>query len=142
MMDPRLDHCAGNDQAGACDHDLDALIEHLAGDVYCPLCGERYLREGIQAAQRVDALHAGGTPYESRWTLSMQCHRCGTGSVITAHVAAARYGMTVTGMRVGGELTPMEARLFATAPAVTTDDVLDLHVFLKHFQGDFSGLSR
>jgi hypothetical protein len=41
---------------------------------------------------------------------------------------------------VNSEVSPVERRRFATLPPISFDDVLDMHEFLKHFNGDFRTL--
>lgn len=108
------------------EHEIRELIEHLAGDVHCPLCGECYAREGIRVAHQ----------QETRWMLSIQCQCCGSGSRITAALPRdLQYSRSA-----GSELTLAEWRLFARAQRLSMDDVLDMREFLQEFQGDFSGL--
>ncbi len=90
----------------------DQLAEQLAGDLLCPLCGTPYLEEGIHVLR-----HQG-----NRWTLSVQCYCCGSGSLITAHV------------QVSPDLNPGELIVFAQMPPLSEDDVLDIHNALQHDQ--------
>jgi hypothetical protein len=107
------------------ERDFRELIEHLAGDAHCPLCGARYSREAICITREA------GT----RWRLSVQCHCCGTASQITATMPPPEQAFEVP-----MELTPAEAFLFAQTQPLSEDDVLDVHIFLKHFLGDFTTL--
>jgi hypothetical protein len=129
MMDQRPN--SSTEQA-----DLRELIEYFAGDMYCPLCGQPYPYEGIRVARDQDT-NISASQHERRYTLSMQCDCCGTGSSITAAVPRRDH---LHGEQSAPELTPLEVLRFAVTPPVTVDDVLDIHVFLKHFRGDFSGL--
>jgi hypothetical protein len=106
--------------------ETEELIEHLAGDGHCPLCGAAYGAEGIRVVRE----------YESRWILSVHCHCCGTGSMITAAVPSPFYSTCQSKT----ELMPEELLSFANVRPVNTDDVLDMHVYLRQFQGDFSSL--
>src|SRR5438132_14229576 len=115
-MDQRLNSSANIEQ----------LIEHLTGDSHCPLCGAEYLQEGI-GVLRED---------ESRWILSVHCHCCGTGSMITAAVPSHFYSVCQSKT----ELMPEELLSFCNVRPVSTDHVLDMHVYLRQFQGDFSSL--
>lgn len=87
----------------------DQLAEQLAGDLLCPLCGTGYTDEGIRTVR-----HEG-----NRWTLSVQCYCCGTGSLITAHA------------HMSPELTPGELIIFAHLPPLTENDILDMHHALQ-----------
>ncbi len=87
----------------------DQLAEQLAGDLLCPLCGNAYVEEGIHVLR-----HQG-----NRWTLSVQCYCCGSGSLITAHA------------HVSPDLSPGELIVFAQMPPLSEDDVLDMHAALQ-----------
>jgi len=89
------------------------LAEQLAGDLLCPLCGSGYSSDGIHVVR-----HEG-----NRWTLSVQCFCCGTGSLITAHA------------HVSPELTPGELVIFAHLPPLNDNDVLDMHDALRQMTG-------
>lgn len=88
----------------------DQLAEQLAGDLLCPLCGIAYTADGIRMVR-----HTG-----NRWTLSVQCFCCGTGSLLTAHA------------HISPDLTPGELVIFAQMAPLSEDDVLDMHHALQH----------
>ena len=123
-MDQRLSANAGSE--------VERLLEHLAGDGHCPLCGAAYLPDGIRIIRG----------QESRWILSVQCHCCGTGSMITAAVpshffsSCSLLSLTLS----NSELTPEELQLLGNLEPVSADDVLDMHVYLCQFQGDLASL--
>lgn len=100
------------------------LIEHFAGDGCCPLCGQTYRRDDIQVVR--EQWRA------ARWILSMTCHCCGTASLIKARMPQQFYVQQHPHI----ELTSCEQRRFAGAARLTIDDVLDMHLYLKEFQGD------
>ena len=62
----------------------------------------------------------------------MSCHRCGTGSLITAQAPQQVY----VHQHPPAELTAREALQLADTTPLTSDDVLDMHIFLSQFQGD------
>jgi hypothetical protein len=104
---------------------LDELIEHLAGDGRCPLCGGAFTRDARICVVR-----------GRRLILSVQCYCCGTGSLISAPAPqhSGLYQPPHT------ELTPAESLHFAHTDPLSSDDVLDMHNFLRHFRGDLAGL--
>ncbi|MCL5273202.1 MAG: hypothetical protein M1434_00440 [Chloroflexi bacterium] len=118
-----------NRRPDACDDDdVRELVENLAGDGCCPLCGQSYRREDIRVVR--EYLRA------NRWILSMSCHCCGTGSLITAQAPQQVY----VRRRPPTELTARELRQLADTAPLTSDDVLDMHIFLSQFQGDLQHL--
>jgi hypothetical protein len=125
-MDQRFDL---HSQPGS-DERLKALIEHFAGDAHCPLCGEPYAREEIRVLRQ----------QEHRWTVSVQCLCCGSGSLITAMLPDSDHVEALRSQCCSHELTPGEARWFASVAPLTSQDVLDWRVYLQHFHGDFAGL--
>jgi hypothetical protein len=112
-LDPESEH----------DHEL---IELLAGDLHCPLCGSPYGRDEARLIRQRD----------SRITLAVQCHCCGTGSLITitsahdSHVPHTIYS----------ELTPAERRIFNSLPPVSGEDVRRVRELLRSHTGDLFDL--
>ncbi|WP_169239241.1 hypothetical protein [Candidatus Roseilinea sp. NK_OTU-006] len=104
--------------------DSDAqIIELLAGDLTCPLCGSPYEPSAIHLVrQRCE-----------RITLAVQCHRCGTGSLITApHVFRLASPPS--------ELTPIERAFFACLPPISDADVARLRRLLRAHTGGLRDL--
>ena len=98
------------------------VIELLAGDLLCPLCncaydaGEtRIIRELGQCV-----------------TVAVQCHCCGTGSLISLEMPATRVQPT--------ELTPVERAYFAYLPPFRESDVERIRNLLKAHRGDLRDL--
>jgi hypothetical protein len=75
---------------------------------------------------------------ERRWILSLHCLCCGTASLITAAVpnppAISRESA------IPSELTLAERHACAQRTPISDEDVLDVHVYLRGFQGDLSSL--
>ncbi len=104
--------------------DSDSLsIELLAGDLTCPLCGSSYEPSAIHfVRQRHDTI-----------TLAVQCHRCGTGSLITAQ-------RELRPAPVPSELTPIERAHFACLPPFSDADVARFRRLLRTHTGDLRDL--
>ncbi len=98
------------------DSRADELIQELIGDasgaLNCPLCDAPHEADGVQVVQQVG----------DRYTLSVQCFCCGTGSLMTVRAPLG---------------TDQTVESFAHFPPINTDDVLDWHRFLGHYHGDF-----
>lgn len=95
------------------------LIQELIGDtsgaLNCPLCDAPHEADGVKVLQ-----HLG-----DRYTLSVQCFCCGTGSLMTVCAPLD---------------TAQAPESFAHLPPLNTDDVLDWHRFLQHYRGDVQTL--
>lgn len=70
------------------------------------------------------------------WFLKVFCPSCHVYSLVAAIVREDRKPNAVT------DLTGDEAGKFAGVDAVTSDDLLDMHAFLKDFDGSFPRLFR
>ncbi len=106
--------------------DLDSdsqVIELLAGDLHCPLCGSRYEPTAIHLIRhRPDTI-----------MLAVQCHQCGTGSLITI-----RY--MPKSLPASSELTPIERAFFGCLPPLGDADVLRIRRLLQAHTGDLRDL--
>ena len=75
---------------------------------------------------------------ERRWTVAVACAHCHTRGIIT--VVADRDAPAETPQALPIGLSRAERERFARGPAVSIDDLLDLHAFLDDFDGDFARL--
>ncbi len=87
------------------------------GDLNCPLCGSAYEADQLHPIRKDS----------DRWTLSVQCFCCGTGSLITTPAFMA------------DEFTSDAHNQQPLLP-LTVDDVLEWHQLLQQFQGDWMRL--
>jgi hypothetical protein len=122
-----MEHVSGNQfDLDSVDGDLHAdddaqMIALLGGDLHCPLCDRRY----DSAETRVVRERAGLV------TLAVQCHRCGTGSLVAIErTPQAR----VT------ELTAVERAFFAYLPPLDAGDVRRMRAVLANHRGDLRDL--
>lgn len=110
------------------DLELDAesdhqVIELLAGDLHCPLCGAPYEPPAIHfVRQRPEVL-----------TLAVQCYRCGTGSLITVRRERPP-------APAASELTPLERAFFSSIPPLSHADVQRIRHLLQAHTGDLRDL--
>lgn len=105
-----------------CDSDHD-IIEALAGDLHCPLCGSTYDPAETQLVRE----HGGSL------TLAVQCHRCSTGSLI-------RCSFPSRSLPSSTELTPVERAFFAYLSPLNDADVRRIHQLLREHRGDLRDL--
>jgi hypothetical protein len=98
------------------------VITHLVGDLHCPLCNCHY----DPAETRMIREHA------QRLTLAVQCHCCGTGSLVT--VERESHQATTA------ELTPVERAFFAYLSPINGADVQRVHALLQAHRGDLRDL--
>ena len=102
----------------------DSFLKRLFSKVECGICGQKYDASNIKIVNHEDGL----------WVLSVYCNACGTQGLIAAVVQEGNIDEVLT------DLTEAELEQFVDAEAIVVDEVLDMHNFLKDFDGDFVGL--
>lgn len=106
------------------DNDKRRLVSQLVRQLRCMACNRLYDPEDFTLVHR----------WQEVWVLSTRCRHCDE----LCHV--------VIFMQLGTEpepvmdLTPGEAQIAADRPPITADDVLDMHLLLHEFDGDFEEL--
>ena len=100
------------------------LIRSLMTNIRCGVCGEHYEGENVRILGH----------YTDLWFLSVYCPGCHSQGLVAAVLNEGRQPELVI------DLTDEEYAKFSEMAAVDADDVLDLHDFLKEFDGDFSRL--
>lgn len=104
----------------------DRLIKRLFTSIKCSSCGQNYAVADIEVLG-----HKGDI-----WFLRAHCSSCHTQCLVAAVIREERVAEVVT------DLTEAELSKFADAAEVGPDDLLNVHNFLKDFNGDFSYLFR
>ena len=102
----------------------ESFLKRLFSRVECGVCGKKYDLSDIKILDHEDDL----------WFLSVSCSSCGTRGLIAAVVRDGGVAEVIN------DLTEAEHDLFAESEAVGLNDVLDMHVFLDGFGGDFESL--
>jgi len=102
----------------------EAFLKRLFSKVSCGICGQKYDVSNIKILDQEDGL----------WVLSVYCSSCGTQGLIAAVVHEGNITDVIT------DLTEAEYERFIGSEAVGVDDVLEMHNFLKGFDGDFASL--
>jgi len=102
----------------------EAFLKRLFSKVKCGICGQKYDVSNIKILDQEDGL----------WVLSVYCSSCGTQGLIAAVVQEGNITDVIT------DLTEAEYERFDGSEVVGVDDVLEMHSFLKEFDGDFTSL--
>ena len=99
----------------------ESLIKKLVASVKCSVCQQRYKAGNIDVLGHEDDL----------WFLRVSCPACNTQYLVAAIIREDRVTKVVT------DLTEAELDRFRNMDKLTPDDVLDMHNFLRDFDGDF-----
>ena len=102
----------------------EGLIKRLMASIKCSVCGQRYEVDNIDVLGHQEDL----------WFLSVLCPACHARCLVAAVIREDKVPEVTT------DLTQAELDRFRNVSKVTTDDVLDMHNFLKDFDGDLSQL--
>ena len=100
------------------------LIRRLIASIKCGSCGQHYEEDNIDVIDHCEEL----------WFLRVFCLSCHTKSLVAAIIREDNVPEVVT------DLTEAELARFRNVDVVGADDALDVHNFLKDFDGDFSRL--
>jgi hypothetical protein len=100
------------------------LIKKLLSNMKCTVCGRHYELANVNVLGH----------QENMWFLSVFCPACSSQGLVAAVIKEGKISEIVT------ELTEAERSKFANVPPIGADDLLDMHAFLKEFEGDFSSL--
>lgn len=100
------------------------FVKRLLSTLKCSICSRRYELTNINILGHRDDL----------WFLSVSCPSCHSQGLVAAVIKEGKVPEIVT------DLTKEEHAKFSQIDAVGSDDVLDMHNFLKKFEGDFSRL--
>ena len=89
--------------------------------VRCPVCGVKYrLSETLVLAEE-----------KTKSVLHLTCKKCGTAALI--FVSTGKFG--IASFRIITDLNRQEARKLFRGEAISTDQVIEVHQFLKNFKG-------
>ena len=102
----------------------DGLIKKVMASMKCGVCGQRYELDNISVLGHQEDL----------WFLRVFCSACRTQYLVAAVIKEGKAPEVVT------DLNEAELSRFKNAGGLAADEVLDMHNFLKDFDGDFSRL--
>lgn len=102
----------------------DGQIKRLVVSMKCGVCGERYEGRNVRVLGHRDDL----------WFLSVSCPACRSQGLVAAVVKEEELPVSIT------DLSKAEQAKFSGLAPVSDDELLEIHGFLKDFDGDFSRL--
>jgi hypothetical protein len=100
------------------------VVKRLMSTLKCGVCSQRYEAGNMRILGHRDDL----------WFLSVYCPGCHSQGLVAAVVKEGKAPELIT------DLTPEELKQFSREVCVGSDDLLDLHNFLRDFDGDFQRL--
>ncbi len=102
----------------------ESFIKRLMASIKCGVCRQRYEVDDVEVLGH----------QEDVWFLRAFCSACHTQCLVAAVIKEGKAPEVIT------DLTEAELDRFRNVGALTADEVLDMHNFLKGFGGDFSRL--
>lgn len=102
----------------------EGLIKKLIASMKCGVCGQEYEAGNINILGH----------YEDLWFLSALCPACHSRCLVAAVIKEGKVPEVTT------DLAEAELDYFKNADSLAADEVLDMHNFLKDFDGDFARL--
>lgn len=100
------------------------FVRQLIANIKCVACSQKYSESDFFIMGQRDDV----------WMLMVSCSHCKTQGMILAMIKEQEQIELIT------DLTPEELVKVENMPSISVDDVLDLHRFLKDFEGDFREL--
>jgi len=100
------------------------LIKRFMTSIKCSVCGQRYEVDNVRVLGHQEDL----------WFLSIFCSTCQAQCLVAAVIKEGKEPKVIT------DLTEAEREKFKKMGKLTADEILDMHLFLKGFDGDFSQL--
>lgn len=102
------------------------LIKHLIASIPCAICQHCYEPDDIHIVDHRDEI----------WVMAVKCSHCGSQGLVFAMIKEGERPEIVS------DLTSQEWAKFREMPQIDADDLLDVHEFLKDFDGDFVSLFK
>ena len=102
----------------------EGFIKKLVVTIECGVCGEHYEDEHVRVIGHRDDL----------WFLSVFCPVCKSQGLVAAVIEEGELSCSIT------DLSETEEAKFCSLESVSADELLDLHLFLEDFDGDFARL--
>lgn len=110
------------------------MIELLSFILHCPVCSNKYDSEQTSIIEAKE-----GEKFEDTAMLvHMDCEKCKS----SVFFSIALDGPEVFSIGMVTDLTSLDAKKFRDAEAVTIDEVIDFHKFIREFDGDFERIIR
>ncbi len=100
----------------------EGFIKRVVAAIKCGICSQRYEDQNVRVLGH----------YGDLWFLSVYCSICRSQGLVAAVIREGQLPQVIT------DLTEAEFGKFREMDVVSDDDLLDIHNFLKDFDGDFS----
>ena len=100
----------------------ESLIKKLMASMECGVCGQHYEVDNIEVLRHEEGL----------WFLRVGCVACHIQYLAAVVIKEGEAPEVIT------DLTEAELDKFGNMDKLTADEILDMHNFLKDFDGDFS----
>lgn len=114
----------------------DNVVE-MAARTQCAACNMPYGRRGVRVLGR----------RSGAWLIAVTCWHCSAEGLMVARVDESHADSTIdlnqappARPRIMYDVTYDEWLAFQKRPPISSDDVLDMHLFLRDFDGDFASL--
>jgi len=101
-------------------------IDNLQSFIRCPICDKKYRPAKILVLDE----------NEGRTTIHLTCEGCGVASMV--FVSLGQFGAVSLGLLT--DLKQNEARAVFQRETISTDQVIEVHQFLKNYTGGIDGL--
>jgi len=102
------------------------LIKQLVATISCTSCGQRFEPGNIEVIERKEEL----------WFIKVICSSCHISCFVAAIIREERPPALIT------DLDERELERFRDLEAISEDDLLEMHRFLKGFSGEIPDLFR
>jgi hypothetical protein len=104
----------------------ESVIKRLIASIKCGACGQHYEEDNIEIIEHSEEL----------WFMRVFCSSCHVKCLVAAIIREDDKAEVIT------DLTEAELDRFKDLDEVRADDILDMHNFLKNFDGDFPRIFR
>ncbi|OGI16204.1 MAG: hypothetical protein A3E38_02560 [Candidatus Moranbacteria bacterium RIFCSPHIGHO2_12_FULL_54_9] len=101
-------------------------LDNLQAVIRCPVCNKKY-RKALMLVLDED---------DKRTTLHLSCSDCGASSMV--FVSMGQFGVVSLGVLT--DLKQSEARRVFSGEAISSDQVIEAHQFLKQYTGGIEAL--
>jgi hypothetical protein len=101
-------------------------LENIQSLIRCPVCNKKYRSMKMLVIEEDD----------KRTTLHMTCESCSAATIV--YVSLGQFGVVTLGTLT--DLEQSEARQVFSGEAVSSNNVIEAHQFLKHYTGGVEAL--
>lgn len=105
------------------------MIELLSVILHCPVCGNKYSAEQTNVIEGRDL----EKQEDSSLLVHADCERCKSSVVFSISLD----GPEIFSVGMVTDLTSSDVKKFKESENLTTDEIIDFHIFLQTFSGDF-----